>query len=468
MDLAELMKKEYRFTSIKEFNELLHIPAVGLEVATITREWIDNIGKDQLVEHVRQSEKYFNDLFTVPTMEDGKLRYWFELLDYGSNNWKIFYMLTWDRANLTDARRYEILPRDIIEKMAEGLVDPDRVITLNNIRSNLLKKNMDLQYVYISGSCIMGAVTEHSSIWTHWQGDIETAFNAYYNYKALYTAKVMLFTIRFLERLEAGKLPADRRIRSARDTSYRKMLVPRPIKREKAPTITAGEPAGATMRDEMWLDFDVTVLHRLAKVPEYNRWLWLKLEEIKAGPLKRSIDEYKAVKAFYRETMLRHRAGVDYTAKGKRPPYWFVLTLYGNNVWDVIELDPLPPAFESLDDLLPLDIREKMYKSNETPGCVITYTMDSPRPMGRRLEVQWVRYSPSCIMGKVFETEHDGMQTPGTLYYTPDFYRKMETHSIFFLLKRHMYRDPTVAEAFIDEFMTKIMPTLEKSPTPLK
>lgn len=460
MDNTDLKKKEYRCTSIEEFNQLLHVYGIAFEIASKTVEWVKMAGDEWLEQYNQRWEKYYNELYKVPTQRDGKPRYWFELLAQGDNRWEMIKLEPLGYVDITHARRYEILPKDIIERMAEALVDPDKVITMDNVRSTLLGKNMDIQYVYLTESCIVGTVLERSNTWTHWQGDIETAFLAYYVYYKTKTEKVLPFTLDFLNRVEAGKLSRDRRIRGARDTSYRKKLVPRPQKHEKAPVMDGHEPLLVTLKNEEWADIDANYIIRLAKIPEYNRWLWMKLEELKAGPLKKQIDAYKATKAYYRETLLQHRGKVDYIAKGKRPPYWFVITQYGSGANEATEFDPIPPAFESLDDLLPTEIRKRMFNTLENPAGVHSMTLDFPAPLNQRQEFQWLRYSPNCIMGKAFETEIDRMPVPGSYYFTPEYKERVEVELIHIRLKGHMYRDPTIAEAFIDEFMTKFVPTL--------
>ena len=449
-------KKEYTNISIKEMNDLVHIRGVGVELAPRVNKWLNDVGGDRMREYDKLLNTYFKELYQDAPKE-GPPRYWFELLECGSQYWEIFSMRPLD---MVVNRFYEILPKDIIEEMAESLVDPHTVVKRPKVRSALLKKHLGLEYVHLSETCIVGTVWEYSKS-THWKDDPETAFRSFFNYKTLYTPKVLPFTENFLRRLESDRLPAIKQLHETTNAVYWEQFKPRPQKREPAPPYNGGEPMIVELEPDRWRNINISMLYRLARIPEFNKWLWLKLEEIKGGPLKKQIDAYKTTKAYYRETLLQNRNEEDCAAAGERPPYWFMITIYEENNWGITDFDPMPPVFEAPQEILARDYIEMMLRDQDDPACVQTVTSDFTLPFSRRFELQWVRYSATCLMGKVFETESDGVPVPGAFYYTPDYLTLLDAAAVFRRLTLHMYRDPAVAVAFMDEFTKKLLPKLK-------
>jgi len=452
----EQNKKEYTNISLKEMNNLMHVWGVGLELVPKIEEWLDGGGQAQVMEYHRLMKKYYDELYVEPTRE-GPPRYWFVLLECGAQNWEIFFMHPTETALF---HIYEILPKDIIEMMAEDLVDPHTVVKRPKVRSTLLKKNLDLEYVYLSSSCIVGTVMGNTQS-IHWKDDPETAFRAFYKYRRNHTDKIRRFTEDFLHRLEADRLPAIKRLHDTTDTAYWEKFRPGWQKWEPAPPYKGSSPLIVEKERGQYEDINIDYLYQLAQIPEFNKWLWLKLEEIKGGPLKKQIDAYNATKTFYRETLLNHRNVETHAANGKRPAYWFIITIYTESIWGVTELDPIPPVFDTPEDILPKKICDIMLRTQVAPACVMSLTSDSTPPLNEKLELQWVRVSPACLMGRIYQSDIDGVKVPGAFYHSPEYMTKLDAMAVSKRLNRHMYRDPAAAVAFMDEFMKELLPKLQ-------
>ncbi|MCP5107749.1 MAG: hypothetical protein GY950_30455 [bacterium] len=466
--------KEYKNICIKEMIEMMHIRGVSRALLPELEKWSDEVGNKRLEEYERLHEKYRTQLYTEPCerlqrKNKGKRKsptlYWFVLLECGSMNWEL---ATMNPGEFPEHRYYEILPKDIIQEMAEGLVAPDKVITRKNIHSAMLKKNMDLQYVYISKTCIMGTVTEYSRDLSHWKGDIEIAFMAYYNYRKKYPDEVLAFVNDFLVQLESGRLTMyepEPNTGNTPDTAYpkyRDMLKIRPLPREKETAPRCMEPVLVESKPDDSEFINIRGILALARIPEFNKWLWLKLEEIKGGPLKKEIDAYNATKAYYRETMFSGCWKEGDEDKGKRPPYWFVITAHNSSHWSISEMDPLPPVFDSMYNIVPRWLYNLMINGEViNPSMVMTLSADFPPPLNIRIELQWVRCSPNCVMGKIHETDIERPTVPGAFYILDDYKKEMAADAVFNRLKRHMYRDPRVAETFIDTFINDMLPKLK-------
>jgi len=456
----ELNKKEYTSISIREMTELMHVRGVGRALSPKIKEWLKDIGGSRVEEYDRLWHKYYKQLYTDP-IQQGPPRCWFELLECGAQHWEIF---TIHPGNVPRGRYYEILPRDIIEEIAENLVDPDNVVTREKIRSSYLGKTMDIEYVYISPTFIVGTVTEHTWETMNRQDNIETAFRVYYDYRNRFPKVILAFERAFLDQWGPDASPGFKPAATETgDAAYREKLKPRRFTQlwEQEPPINFSGPVMVNMKSEDWMDINIGMLQQLAKVPEFNKWLWLKLEEIKTGSLKEQIDAYKATKAYYRETLLSDRSKEDPATNGKEPPYWFMYTYFSPSYWGMIELDPFPPVFESTEILLPSMLCGVMFDSKIDPGTVYTMTTEFPPPLGIRRELQWVRYSSNCVMGKIYETDISRVAVPGSYYIFPDNIPIIENITLHKRLLRHMYRDPAAAVAFMDEFVKKLLPKLQ-------
>ena len=84
-------KKEYTNISIKEMNDLVHIRGVGVELAPRVNKWLNDVGGDRMREYDKLLNTYFKELYQDAPKE-GPPRYWFELLECGSQYWEIFSM----------------------------------------------------------------------------------------------------------------------------------------------------------------------------------------------------------------------------------------------------------------------------------------------------------------------------------------------------------------------------------------
>ncbi len=102
-----------------------------------------------------------------------------------------------------------------------------------------------------------------------------------------------------------------------------------------------------------------------------------------------------------------------------------------------------------------------MLGTQVAPACVMSLTSDSTPPLNNKLELQWVRVSPGCLVGRIYETDIDEVKVPGAFYYSPDYITRMGAKAVFQRLNRHMYRDPATAVAFMDEFIKKLLPKLQ-------
>jgi hypothetical protein len=368
--------------------------------------------------------------------------YWFELLLVGPMKWNIY--------NLTPTAEYAeaILPHDIIEKISEALVDPDKVITMKGVRSAVMNKTVDLQFVCISGTYIVGTVTDTSREHILWKHDMIGAYDVFNAYKRVFPEDVNRFMNDFVSRLDPGwswqppyPEPRPEPRRQPVDTEYR----PLEIRRTNLQVFFDG------------YDVNVNGLLALSRNPEFNKWLWLKLEELK-NIFSEDIDAYKTAKAHYRKALLADLK----VEEGKRPPYWFEFTKYAPASWFMTKLDPMPPVFEPRHEAIPYVMLKMMLQYEPNPAVVRTVSSQLPDPVNRSSDFRWVFYSSNCLMGVIHEGDINGLVIPERCFPSAKFMPLMEEMALHLRLHRFMYGDPKVVETFIDEFTVKLLPALRE------
>ncbi|MCP5051368.1 MAG: hypothetical protein GY940_29650 [bacterium] len=160
-------KEVEKDTNVVELMSLLHIPAIN---NTFSKEFRSFNNRDknrtELKKIVKSCESardiYFESLFHSPYREALKKKknqlpplYWFEVTRYGFDDWRMSHL---EPRLGPYTPHYDILPRDVITWMADALVDPDKVITVRDAYSRLLRKKVELQFVRYSDTFIFGTV----------------------------------------------------------------------------------------------------------------------------------------------------------------------------------------------------------------------------------------------------------------------------------------------------------------------
>jgi hypothetical protein len=430
---------------VLELTELVHVPQVNRTLNEKVQGWLEQKGEDPIDKYDKLRSKY-SDLLYIRRVSDfykenpGNIPpkppvHWFELLQCGPMKWDIYNMMP------TAEYSYETLPRDIIDRVSEALVDPEKVVTMKGVRSKSTNKTVDLQFVCLSSTYIVGTVTETSRSRKLWEDDLSTAYEIYYGYKKKYPEEITAFTDEFVTRIDPDWTG----------------LIPAPAEPPHTGQWEVGTPHPPQQTPDNGNDIDINMVISLASDPEFNKWLWLKLEELK-NTFKADIDAYRTAKAHYRETLLADRK----IEEGKRPPYWFEITLQEPFKWLVTKLEPRPRVFESRYETISPLIFNLMLNTVTNPGTVMSISSELPHPMNLKVDAQWVRYSSNCLFGKIHETAINGTSIPERCIPSAQYMSIMQQLALFQRLDQHMYHSREVVKSYIEEFMVKLYPILQE------
>lgn len=415
--------------NLYEMIDLAHVPEVNRELADKLQKWLDEGGRSIASDYDNMRKKYLETLFLGPILcfigeNKGSLppkppMYWFELVQCDAWRWRVIKM---EPQDAVCNNQYEILPTDIIERMSESLVDPDRVVTMKRVRSTLLNKTMDLQFVRCSSTHMLGTVKERTPKrdWREW--DVEADAELFFDFRNRFPEVVDDFVRDYMTRIEPNLSSSE----------------PTP---DPASTDEEAQEETISIEKKTADDKDVNLywLIALSKIPEFNKLLMLKLEELNDGLFKKEIKTYKAAKLYYYKTLFQHLEG----EKIYMQPYWFVLSKFNSSQWGISNITPWPPAHETHKDILPDSLFEMLIDTPVNPKKVNVASVDV-QSLEKKLDLRWVRYSSNCVMGKVHENVANCT------------IRRMVR------LFQQMLRTPEVAKFVFDSFKTKMLPVLEK------
>jgi len=446
--------------------DMLHIQSLNSKMAEEIERWEEQGLQTHEKECFEKHSMYFKILFAdrinrFIEKSGGKPDvtpplYWFELLQIHTLRWKVAFMRPGDAVT---GRQHEILPPDIIPRIAEFHVDQDHVYR-EKIRSDLLGKTLELEFVRFSDTHIFGTVKAHKPGRMKpikWQEDMDTAFQVFFDYRNRFTKDVLTFVREF-----AGGIPPDAVVHE-----------PGPAVEEgpdKGPELEVvppryGEPPGPEAKEK---GVDLNRLTAISRLPGARDLLMLKLGTLMAGAVV-DVREYEAKKEHYKKAMLRRIKTYGSGGSDSPEPYWFVLPRFvpGSSApgsWAMTSLRPHPPAFEPAHEILPETLFQRLIDTPVDPDRVMGDTLVAEKHFYKTIDVLWVRYSSNCIMGVVRENIGYWQEVlAGKIEGIGDNSRAT-FFAYYFLLFHHMRSHPEVAESFIAAFMTRLLPKLKMPP----
>ncbi|MDQ1350409.1 MAG: hypothetical protein QG657_711 [Acidobacteriota bacterium] len=387
-----------------ELIDLIHIPEINLELAASLEEWEN---KEEIAaintEFDARWAHYFDILFISPLQRaaEGK--------DYRSKmrNWLWFELTrtddwTWDQKWVFPDAIYnfpcrDILPADIIDRVTDTLVDPDRVVTMKGVRSKFLDISVDLQVVHFSNTYIFGTI-KNSARWKPFdRRDPEMELKMLLAIKQFAPEEFTQDIKEFLTWFPPVVLTRHKR-RGHLD------LVDLPLINKNNP-LDELKYFPLNQGNEM-ADCRLLRLLKMRKLPGVNERLMLKWCEIKEGSHKNAIEAYKIDKEGLYQLMYTKRNKNRKSAKGAPPLYWFELTAVVPDRWMITNLTPAPTLFEPVEDILPMEFLNLVHFA-EPDGKMVKCTYEFKKPAWRKLDIWWTRYSTNCVMGSVCESTED-------------------------------------------------------------
>ncbi len=457
-----------------QFFEMAHVPAVNRELSDMVTKWVETgFAGAEIEEYNRKKLEYYYKLFVGPgeryAAEDkdrfwGRPSfYWFELRRYDEYEWRIFHMAPGAQAY---NHQYEILPRDIIEQITESFVDPEKVITLKRVRSTLLDKVVDVEFVRFSESQVFGTVKEYEAKKIRWEGDLAAAFQAFFDYRGKFPDRVMDFTAEFAENLMPALLEDEPKPGTSPPGAVRLQV--------EDPGLDIIPPTGLCGPEEDGKDVDLNHLVLLSQVREYKERLVVKLEEFKYGLTRDEVAAYEEKKFNYLVKLFLHM-GIEFTdtrkikhimkfkdflwffdTDGNPRPYWFVLSKLKPGTWSLTSIYPPYPPVDTHKEVLPPSLFEKIIDTPVDRHRVIKDTLVTPDPLDKKIDVLWVRYSSNCVMGVARENIDEWIYLLREKKEFLEANPNKKKAAYYHLLFHHMRKHPEVAKTFITTFMNEI------------
>lgn len=393
-------------TNYHELIDLIHIPEINLEVAAL----LDDLEKKQALaainlEFENKWRYYLETLYLSQKdlfKDQNEFAFrWFELIR--TDNWK------WELRLIYPHVKFEffpdMLPDDIMRQITDTLVNPDHVVTMNGIQSELDYVMMDLEFVHFSSTYIFGTFKHYF---------LKESLN--FSTKRLSFKKLEAKTLKLLLALKdifpqqidqwlknyLTTVPPIALSRHKRKGVYDLVNIPlrnkqNPLNELKNFPLNLGENVKTC---------GIQRLIKMIMIPGVNERLMLKWQEIKEGYHKKAIEAYRINKERLYKYMFTDRKLKRNTFKDSPQLYWFELTSLIPDHWEITALTPDPPIYESVADILPAEFFD-LIQFAKPDGQVIKCMYTFKQPSWRKLDIWWIRYSHNCVMGSVCEYTGD-------------------------------------------------------------
>jgi hypothetical protein len=205
---------------------------------------------------------------------------------------------------------------------------------------------------------------------------------------------------------------------------------------------------------------DIHELIELLHVPVVENRLHLKIQELKSSEYENKIKLYRQRVETYRRVLFENQAQKPGNEeKDSSPLYWFELTKYKSNDWRVTRIDPEPPPFFDILEILPDDIIKVIDLSLTNPDRVESRRDITSHLFGKRYDLEFVRCSANHACGTIRETAASMEKRHRDNAYTEN--EKLDiAFNMFF---SYMRKFPSVREYFFNEFFSKIKLMCEES-----
>lgn len=181
-------------SNIFELINWVHVPEVDKIFSEVIEEIKSGELKHCLDEFEGKLKKYYDTLFVNSEKQEYETFHWYELTRYREWDWRMTVLRPYPPP---DTPPYEVMPRDIIAKITESLVNPEKTISLQGTCSQSLNKTVDLKFVRVSDNFLCGTVgllekdnlsgkSKYTKGGITLDGDIDTAYRVFSHYTHKY------------------------------------------------------------------------------------------------------------------------------------------------------------------------------------------------------------------------------------------------------------------------------------------
>lgn len=204
-------------------------------------------------------------------------------------------------------------------------------------------------------------------------------------------------------------------------------------------------------------DVNLYDLIDLVHIPGINRVFASLAARLKIGDLQPCIDAYQRKERMYYEELFIN----NYRAGQNPPLYWFQLTQYDAWQWRITHMAPTPENSLLRHEILPRDIIERITRELVDPDKIITMKAVHSNSLNKTVDLQFVRYSSSHILGTVRENPDTAKVQHNENRVTLE--GDMELAYRVFI--HYTQKFPGLNKFFIQGFLKQVLPTLMEMET---
>ncbi|NIM11577.1 MAG: hypothetical protein GTO45_05740 [Candidatus Aminicenantes bacterium] len=196
----------------------------------------------------------------------------------------------------------------------------------------------------------------------------------------------------------------------------------------------------------------------LVHIPEVNKIIESALEELKRGTFSPCILDYESKKKYYYQSLFEDLNPGEGDSEGSDGFYWFELTQFDEWQWRMTYIDPNPPSHMHYYQVLPRDVIDGMAHTLVNPDKVITMKAVHSKSLNKKVDLQFVKFSPIHMFGTVKQTaevrknkgKKRGVSLEGDLEMA---------YRVFF---DYVRKFPDLSKEFIQDFLTNMLPQLKQ------
>jgi len=195
-------------------------------------------------------------------------------------------------------------------------------------------------------------------------------------------------------------------------------------------------------------------------VPDFNRILALKLEEIKSGVLKADIEAYKNKVNLYKGVLFgRAGSGLKEGNEDRYPRlYWFELSKFAEDDWGITIIDPWPPPFEPYYEILPPDIIQAITLVPVALGLLVGSDAVPSFWLNKKVDLRYIWCSSNHIVGTVRENISEWEQGLESGIISRD----AGVEFLYRVLLRVLSRHPGLETEFMQDYAAEMLPKIKK------
>ena len=169
----------------------------------------------------------------------------------------------------------------------------------------------------------------------------------------------------------------------------------------------------------------------------------------------------KKIKKFEKHAKMKHIPTLKdflwfFDTDGNPRPYWFMLSKLKPDDWGLTNLYPPYLPVDTHKEVLPPSLFNKITDTPVDRHRVIRDTLVTPKPLEKKVDVLWVRYSSNCVMGVVRENIDEWIYLLRKKKEFLEANPNKKKAAYYHLLFHHMRKHPEVAKSFITTFMSEI------------